>query len=90
MIDKKSLSERDICSKFIIPIIKKAGWNIQTQVLKEAHLQDLADNGKEILLTSHKRAILFYQQRWHHEIKVVNQMDFTNRFRSCSFEKISG
>ena len=27
MFDKKSLSERDICTKFISPAIEKAGWN---------------------------------------------------------------
>lgn len=28
---KKNLSERDICTKFITPAIKNAGWNIDTQ-----------------------------------------------------------
>ena len=31
-LDKKSLSERDICTKFITPAIKEAGWNVETQV----------------------------------------------------------
>jgi type I restriction enzyme R subunit len=34
-MDKKQLSERDICTKYITPAIKKAGWDIQTQVLEE-------------------------------------------------------
>lgn len=34
-MDKKSLSERDICTKFIAPAIEQAGWNIQKQVLEE-------------------------------------------------------
>ncbi len=25
-MDKKSLSERDICTKFITPAVKRAGW----------------------------------------------------------------
>lgn len=34
-MDKKSLSERDICSKYIAPAIAKAGWDMQKQVLEE-------------------------------------------------------
>lgn len=34
-IDKKALSERDICTKYIIPSILQAGWNMYTQVREE-------------------------------------------------------
>jgi type I restriction enzyme R subunit len=34
-MDKKSLTERDICTKFIAPAIAKAGWDIQKQVREE-------------------------------------------------------
>lgn len=34
-MDKKSLSERDICTKFIAPAIQQAGWDIQKQVREE-------------------------------------------------------
>lgn len=34
-MDKKSLSERDICTKFIAPAIQQAGWDIQSQVREE-------------------------------------------------------
>ena len=34
-MDKKSLSERDICSKYISPAIAMAGWDIQKQVREE-------------------------------------------------------
>ncbi len=40
MIDKKSLSERDICTKFITPAIEKAGWNKFTQLLEEVSFTD--------------------------------------------------
>jgi type I restriction enzyme R subunit len=39
-VDKKKLSERDICSKFILPAIEKAGWNRMTQILEEVSLKD--------------------------------------------------
>ena len=34
-MDKKNLSERDICTKFITPALRKAGWDEMTQILEE-------------------------------------------------------
>ena len=34
-MDKKKLSERDICSKFITPAITNAGWDLHTQIREE-------------------------------------------------------
>lgn len=34
-MDKRSLSERDICTKFITPALVSAGWNITDQVREE-------------------------------------------------------
>lgn len=34
-MDKKLLSERDICTKFISPAVQLAGWDIQKQVREE-------------------------------------------------------
>lgn len=34
-MDKQSMSERDICTKFITPAIARAGWDIQKQVREE-------------------------------------------------------
>ena len=35
-INKKDLSERDICTKYITPaIVEQAGWDVQTQVREE-------------------------------------------------------
>lgn len=34
-MDKKSLSERDICTKFITPAVVDAGWDVQRQVREE-------------------------------------------------------
>lgn len=34
-MDKKSMSERDICTKFITPALAQAGWDIQKQVREE-------------------------------------------------------
>ncbi|ABA22881.1 conserved hypothetical protein [Trichormus variabilis ATCC 29413] len=37
-IDKKSLSERDICTKYITPALTSRGWNINTQIREEVTL----------------------------------------------------
>lgn len=34
-MNKKGLSERDICTKFITPSLVAAGWNVDTQVREE-------------------------------------------------------
>lgn len=34
-MDKKSMSERDICTQFIVPAIRLAGWDFETQVREE-------------------------------------------------------
>ena len=34
-MDKKLLSERDICFKYITPALLKAGWDLQTQIREE-------------------------------------------------------
>jgi type I restriction enzyme R subunit len=31
----RTLSERDICSKFILPAITAAGWDLHTQIREE-------------------------------------------------------
>jgi type I restriction enzyme R subunit len=36
-IDKKTLTERDICTKFITPAIESAGWDVMTQVREQVY-----------------------------------------------------
>jgi type I site-specific restriction endonuclease len=44
-VDKKALSERDICTKYITPAIAKGGWDVQVQVRENVHLT----NGRVIV-----------------------------------------
>ena len=64
-VDKKSLSERDICSKFITPALIKAGWDINRQVLEEVSFTDgkIFVRGKLTARGKRKRAdyILYYK-----------------------------
>jgi type I restriction enzyme, R subunit len=65
MLDKKSLSERDICTKFITPAIVNAGWDSTTQFLEEVSFTDgkIYVRGKLHSRGSQKRAdyILYYK-----------------------------
>ncbi len=65
MIDKKSLSERDICTKYITPAIEQAGWDKHTQFLEEVSFTDgkIIVRGKLHARGTAKRAdyILYYK-----------------------------
>ena len=37
-MDKKDLSERDICTKYITPALKASGWDIHSQIREEVTL----------------------------------------------------
>ncbi|MCU0468429.1 MAG: DEAD/DEAH box helicase family protein [Arcicella sp.] len=62
---KKDLSERDICTKYITPAIKNAGWNIDTQMLEEVFFTDgkITVRGNITSRGTRKRAdyILYYK-----------------------------
>ncbi|WP_026777775.1 EcoAI/FtnUII family type I restriction enzme subunit R [Polaribacter sp. Hel_I_88] len=64
-MNKKNLSERDICTKFINPALQKAGWNMRTQVREEVSFTDgrIIVQGKMYTRGKSKRAdyILYYK-----------------------------
>lgn len=64
-MNKKDLSERDICTKFITPALEKAGWNIQTQIREEFTLTNgrVMVRGKLHIRGKNKWAdyVLFYK-----------------------------
>src|SRR3546814_10671183 len=65
MIDKKPLSERDICTKFISPAVKNAGWDEMTQVREEVSFTKgrIVVRGKMVSRGKAKRAdyVLYYK-----------------------------
>ena len=62
---KKSLSERDICTKFITPALVQAGWDLQTQIREEVSFTKgrVIVRGKLVSRGKEKRAdyILYYK-----------------------------
>ena len=63
--EKKTLSERDICTKFITPSLVAAGWNVDTQIREEVGFTDgrIFVRGKIHKRGKQKRAdyILYYK-----------------------------
>lgn len=64
-MDKKSLSEADICAQYITPSIVDAGWNLKTQIRREVYFTNgrVLVKGDRIERGERKRAdyILYYK-----------------------------
>ena len=64
-MDKKSLSERDICTKFITPALSKAGWDVESQIREEVNLTKgrVMVRGRTAVREKNKRAdyVLYYK-----------------------------
>ena len=57
-MDKRFLSERDICSKFIMPALISAGWDLKDQIAEEKTLTDgrIIVRGRMVARGQKKRA----------------------------------
>jgi type I restriction enzyme, R subunit len=71
-VQKYSLSERDICTKFITPALRRAGWDEMLQIREEVSFTKgrIIVRGKLVTRGKAKRAdyILYFQVltfRWH-------------------------
>ena len=64
-MDKRSLSERDICTKFIMPALRSAGWDEMSQIREEVSFTDgrIVVQGKMVERKIGKRAdfILYHK-----------------------------
>lgn len=83
MLDKKTLSERDICTKFITPALQKGGWDVETQVLEEVGFTDgkIIVRGKLVARGKRKRAdyILYYNSI---PVAIIEAKDNNHSIRS--------
>ena len=79
-MDKKKLTERDICTKYITPALEKAGWDILTQVREEFPLTDgrILVRGNLHTRARNKRAdyVLFYKPNM--PIAIIEAKDNTH------------
>src|SRR3990170_6608484 len=64
-MNKRDLTERDICTKFITPNLERAGWDLQSQILEEVYFTRgrIIVRGKLVTRGKAKRAdyILYYK-----------------------------
>lgn len=75
MFNKNSLSERDICTKFITPVLESAGWDRLTQILEEVSFTDgrIYVRGKLTARGKRKRVDYMVVDRFMH-IKIKNSL----------------
>ena len=76
-IDKKSLSERDVISKFILPAITNAGWSLESQVREEVSFTDgrIFVKGKTTVRGERKRADIILSYKPNLPIAVIEAKD---------------
>ncbi|WLB64661.1 DEAD/DEAH box helicase family protein [Bradyrhizobium japonicum] len=64
-MDKRSLTERDICTKYILPAVKRAGWDEMLQVREEVYFTKgrIIVRGKLVTRGKAKKAdvVLYYK-----------------------------
>ena len=74
-MDKKRLSERDICTKFIAPALRRAGWDLMSQIREEYPFTKGQINvrGKLVSRGESKRAdyILHYKNKPNLHIALI-------------------
>jgi len=77
MIDKKQLSERDICTKFITPAIGRAGWDITSQVREEVSFTDgkIYVRGSLTMRGKRKRADYILYHRPNIPVAIIEAKD---------------
>ncbi len=65
LMDKKSLTEQDICSKYVLPAITQSGWDLKYQIREQVSFTagKIIVRGKTVSRGEQKRAdfILYYK-----------------------------
>jgi type I restriction enzyme R subunit len=76
-MDKKTLSERDICTKFITPALENAKWDKQTQILEEVGFTDgkIIVRGKLTARGAKKRADYILYHKPNMAIAIIEAKD---------------
>jgi type I restriction enzyme, R subunit len=77
MTSKKELSERDICTQFIVPALQKAGWDIARQVREEVFFTDgrIFVKGSRTARGERKRADIILYHKPNIPIAVIEAKD---------------
>ena len=76
-MDKRLLSERNICSKFILPALIDPGWDLHSQIAEERTLNAgrIVVRGKLVARGQKKRADFFLYLKANIPIAVIEAKD---------------
>jgi len=74
---KKELSEQDICSKYILPAVVGAGWDLQTQIREQYSFTAgrIIVKGKTVMRGEQKRADFVLYHRGHLPLAIIEAKD---------------
>lgn len=77
MTSKKDLSERDICTKFILPALVKSGWDVEKQIREEVFFTDgrIFVKGNKTVRGERKRADFILYLKPNIPIAVIEAKD---------------
>ena len=80
MDDKKSFSERDIITKYILPAVEQSGWNKQTQIREEVTFTAgrIFVKGKKTKRGEKKRADIIIYYKPNIPVAVLEAKDNTH------------
>lgn len=76
-MDKKALSERDICTKYITPALRESGWDIKTHIREEQSFTagKIFVRGKLVQRGKQKRADFILYHRPHLPLAIIEAKD---------------
>ena len=76
-LEKRELTERDICTKFVLPALEAAGWDIQLQVREQVYFTDgpVLVKGKTVRRGKRKFADLILSHRSNFKLAVIEAKD---------------
>ena len=76
-MDKKRLSERDICTKFITPAVQRAGWDVLSQIREEVGFTKgrIIVRGKLVTRGKAKRADYILQYKPNFPVALIEAKD---------------
>lgn len=77
MTNKKELSERDICTQFILPALVKAGWDVSKQIREEVYFTDgrIFVKGSKTVRGERKRADFILYLKPNIPVAVIEAKD---------------
>jgi type I restriction enzyme R subunit len=80
-MDKKSLTERDICTKFITPALRAAGWDEMLQIREEVYFTKgrITVRGKLVTRGKAKRADYILSIKPNIGLALIEAKDNTHR-----------